>query len=134
MNFRPISALAGIACAVIASCYPVEDTRIKQGPSTPQQPQLTPEQLNQKQLEEQRIRTAEEELRKQQANIDNQTTTPNANLTTSDYPFAKKIPGKAGYVFSPYNSQPIDVRDIPTGTLVQDPTYPASEKKYFRVP
>jgi len=137
MNFRPISLLAGIACAVIASCYPVEETRIKQGPDTPQQPQqpqLTQEQLNQKQLEEQKIRAAEEELRKQQVNVDNQTTTPNANLTTSDYPFAKKIPGKAGFVFSPYNSQPIDVRDIPTGTLVQDPTYPASEKKYFRVP
>jgi hypothetical protein len=26
------------------------------------------------------------------------------------------------------------VRDIPSGTLVQDPTYPAAEKKYFRVP
>jgi transcriptional regulator GlxA family with amidase domain len=28
----------------------------------------------------------------------------------------------------------IDVRDMPTGTLVQDPTYSAAEKKFFRVP
>jgi hypothetical protein len=134
MNFRPISALAGMACAVIASCYPVEEPNIKQGPATPQQPQLTPEQLTQKKAEEERVRAAEEDLRKQQAHIDNPSTTPNTNLTTSDYPFANKIPGKPGFVFSPYNNQPIDVRDIPTGTLVQDPTYPASEKKYFRVP
>lgn len=135
MNFRPISALAGMACAVIASCYPVEETRIQQGPSAPQQPQLTQEQLNQKQLEEEKVRTAEAELRKQQVNVDNQTTTTtNTNLTTSDYPFANKVPGKAGFVFSPYNNKVVDVRDIPTGTLVQDPTYPASEKKYFRVP
>ena len=134
MNFRPISALAGIACAVIASCYPVEEPQIKQGPATPQQPQLTPEQLVQKQAEEEKVRAAEEELRKQQVNIDKQTPTPNTNLTTSDYPFANKVPGKEGFVFSPYNNKVVDVRDIPSGTLVQDPTYPASEKKYFRVP
>jgi hypothetical protein len=52
----------------------------------------------------------------------------------SDYPFANKVPNKEGFVFSPYNSRVVDVRDIPSGTLVQDPTYPASEKKYFRVP
>ena len=48
--------------------------------------------------------------------------------------FARPVPGKEGFVFSPYNNKVIDVRDIPSGTLVQDPTYAASEKKYFRVP
>ena len=51
-----------------------------------------------------------------------------------DYAFANPVPGKEGFVFSPYNNKLVDVRDIPSGTLVQDPTYPASEKKYFRVP
>jgi hypothetical protein len=51
-----------------------------------------------------------------------------------DWPFASPVPGKTGFVFSPYNNKVIDVRDIPSGMLVQDPTYPASEKKYFRVP
>ena len=51
-----------------------------------------------------------------------------------DFTVATKVPGKDGFVFSPYNNKVIDVRGISTGTLVQDPTYPAAEKKYFRVP
>jgi hypothetical protein len=51
-----------------------------------------------------------------------------------DFAFANKVPGKEGFVFSPYNNKVVDVRDIPSGTLVQDPTYPAADKKYFRVP
>jgi len=51
-----------------------------------------------------------------------------------EYPYATKVPGKDGFVLSPYNTKVIDVRDIPAGTLVQDPNYPASEKKYFRIP
>lgn len=47
---------------------------------------------------------------------------------------ARRVPGKPGFVFSPFNNKIIDVKDIPSGTLVADPTYPASEKKYFRVP
>ncbi len=47
---------------------------------------------------------------------------------------ARPVPGKPGFVFSPFNNKIIDVKDIPSGTLVADPTYPASEKKYFRVP
>jgi len=49
-------------------------------------------------------------------------------------PEARPAPGKAGYVFSPYNNKIIDVQGIPAGALVADPTYPTSEKKYFRVP
>ncbi|MBN8456421.1 MAG: hypothetical protein J0M04_01050 [Verrucomicrobia bacterium] len=50
------------------------------------------------------------------------------------YEVAKKAPGKDGFVLSPYNNKLIDVRGIAPGTLVRDPTYPPSEKKYFRVP
>lgn len=42
--------------------------------------------------------------------------------------------GEGGFVFSPFNHRMVDVSDIPSGTLVADPTDPASEKKYFRVP
>ncbi len=49
-------------------------------------------------------------------------------------PVAQAVPGQPGVVFSPYNNKIIDVRGIPAGRLVADPTYPASEKKYFRVP
>jgi hypothetical protein len=44
------------------------------------------------------------------------------------------VPGKPGFVFSPFNNKLIDVQGIPSGRLVADPQYPASEKKYFRVP
>jgi len=50
------------------------------------------------------------------------------------YPVATAVPGPPGFVYSPYNNQIIDVREIPSGMLVADPTYPMAEKKYFRVP
>jgi hypothetical protein len=59
---------------------------------------------------------------------------PAAATKKTEYSYASKVPGKEGFVFSPYNNKVVDVRDIPSGTLVQDPTYPAAEKKYFRVP
>jgi len=49
-------------------------------------------------------------------------------------PVAKAVPGKPGFVFSPFNNQLINVKDLKSGTLVADPRYPPAEKKYFRVP
>lgn len=51
-----------------------------------------------------------------------------------EIPVARPVPGKPGMVFSPFNNKIIDVKGIPSGRLVADPTYPASEKKHFRVP
>jgi len=50
------------------------------------------------------------------------------------YATATEVPGTPGMVVSPHSGTIIDVRGIPSGTLVQDPTFPASERKYFRVP
>jgi hypothetical protein len=56
-------------------------------------------------------------------------------IDSSDgYPVATPVPDKQGFVLSPYNQKVIDVRDIPSGTLMMDPYFPSSEKKYFRVP
>lgn len=52
----------------------------------------------------------------------------------SEIQVARPVPGKPGFVFSPFNNRVIDVKGIPSGRLVADPTYPASEKKHFRVP
>lgn len=49
-------------------------------------------------------------------------------------PTAVALKDKPGYVMSPFNDKIIDVRDLPPGTLVADPTFPIEEKKYFRVP
>lgn len=51
-----------------------------------------------------------------------------------DIPVAEAVQGKPGFVLSPFNNKVVDVRDIPPGTLVADPTYPMEEKKFFRVP
>jgi len=56
------------------------------------------------------------------------------NSFNDGIPYGIAIPGKKGYVLSPYNNKAVDVKDIPESTLVMDPTFPASEKKYFRVP
>ena len=49
-------------------------------------------------------------------------------------PVAEPAPGKPGFVLSPFDGKVIDVRGIPAGTLVADPSYSSDEKKYFRVP
>ncbi|QJE98201.1 hypothetical protein [Luteolibacter luteus] len=49
-------------------------------------------------------------------------------------PVARAVPGKPGFVTSPYNDKVIDVTGLPPGSLVADPTYPSSEKKHFRIP
>jgi len=51
----------------------------------------------------------------------------------TDFPKGIKIPGKEGFVFNPYNNNPVDVRGIPPGTLVRDPQDPDPDHK-FRVP
>lgn len=58
----------------------------------------------------------------------------NPNAGPDGYPIAVQVPNKAGFVFSPYNNQVVDVRGLPSGTLVMDPHFPAAEKKYFRIP
>lgn len=144
MNFRLCTGLAAIICMSLASCYPVNEgpNKIKTGP---QKTALTPEQLKAKQEQEAKQKTQDELKKKEDTNVSGVSetsgeVTPSTNdpkpkeQKTGDYSFANKVPGKEGFVFSPYNNKVVDVRDIPSGTLVQDPTYPASEKKYFRVP
>lgn len=49
-------------------------------------------------------------------------------------PVAKAVEAQPGFVVSPFNKQILDVRNVPAGTLVRDPTYPADEQRFFRVP
>ena len=64
-------------------------------------------------------------------------TTSNVNVpalpTISSYPVALPIPGKPGYVYNPYNNNPVYVQGIPSGKTVLDPKDPNSEHK-FRLP
>lgn len=59
---------------------------------------------------------------------------PVAKPPAGPRPTAMAVPGKPGFVFSPYNNKVIDVQGFNSGALVADPTYPMSERKFFRVP
>lgn len=60
--------------------------------------------------------------------------TPAPKPAPGPRPTAIAVPGKPGFVFSPYNNKVIDVQGFHSGALVADPTYPMSERKFFRVP
>ncbi len=153
MKLRFSTGIAALVCVLLASCYPYDENSGRKKPV--KKPEMTAaEQAKAK--EEEAKKKAEEELKKKKEQAQAGTTPPEGGTTTdtpggttpptegpkpttpepkrNDYAFANKVPGKEGFVFSPYNNKVVDVRDIPSGTLVQDPTYPASEKKYFRVP
>jgi hypothetical protein len=143
MNFPISSAFIAACCVLLASCYPYPENPQRKRANQPPQ-KTAAEQAKLKETEARKKQ--EDELKKQEASTGTstepsvQTSPPPQNpqppveQRRPDYPFANKVPGKDGFVFSPYNNKVVDVRDIPSGTLVQDPTYPASEKKYFRVP
>jgi hypothetical protein len=149
MNFRILTGLAAIVCISLASCHPYNENQGKKKPTKGTEKKVTPEE--QAKLKEQEAKKKAEDEMKKKAAEGAQTTpteTPGGTAPTTpggiaptppaeqkrDFAFANKVPGKEGFVFSPYNNKVVDVRDIPSGTLVQDPTYPAAEKKYFRVP
>lgn len=160
MKLRILSGLSVLVCLSLASCYPYDESQGKKKNGKTTEKVKTPEELA-KEKEAAAKKKAEEDLKKKEAELKNPTTDPGntAGVTPdgttggttppgpkptdppkkSDYPFAQKVPGKEGFVFSPYNSKVVDAHDeqgrpIPSGTLVADPTYPESEKKYFRVP
>ena len=143
MNFRFSTAIAALGCVLLASCYPYDESRDKK-PTQKQAPK-TLSTAEQQKLKEQRERMKEkEDLADRDApkepGTETAPTTPGETVKPPtvekrvDYPVAMKAPGKEGYVLSPFNNKLIDVKDMPSGTLVSDPTYPESAKKFFRVP
>lgn len=142
MKTNFLISLPILGSLALASCYPIQEGPNNRGPRQNAADETVSSQDQQK-IKEQRDRMKEREERKRLDAANNtpdrkensDTTSPKPKEQKSkDYAFANPVPGKEGFVFSPYNQKLVDVRDIPSGTLVQDPTYPASEKKYFRVP
>jgi hypothetical protein len=133
MSARFPLLLSAVACGTLASCTvfpenPGQDPYLKQG--RPGQTVSDPSQQDiQKKRDEMKKR--DEEKARPDATPESK---PKPKVEKKDYPFANPVPGKEGFVFSPYNNKVVDVRDIPSGQLVQDPTFPQSDKKYFRVP
>ena len=145
MNLRISTGLVAFGCILLASCYPYNENN-KKKTKAPENATATAEQKTKEQAEALKKKQQDEIKKKEETpetnKPDENTNTGNTTETKTqppaekrnDFAFANKVPGKEGFVFSPYNNKVVDVRDIPSGTLVQDPTYPAAEKKYFRVP
>lgn len=145
MNFRLSTIIATLGCVLLASCYPYDESKHqKPTQKTKQKTVTTAEQQKIQEQRDQLKATAEKKKEEELKNpvAENQGTTTSTNEgpkppieeKRTDYAVANKVPGKEGYVFSPYNNKLVDVRDIPSGTLVQDPTYTGAGKGYFRVP
>jgi len=140
MNTRFSYLLIPAGITLLASCYPLPDAPPSSAAAPQSEQSLSSEEQLKIQEQRDRMREEAERLEKQQQQAGRSTerleTPPPTPEPTrrSDYPFATPVPGKEGFVFSPYNNKVVDVRDIPSGTLVQDPTYPPADKKYFRVP
>ncbi len=149
MNLRFLTGFAALGCVLFASCTPFNEQQNRRPTQKPAQKTVTA--AEQQKIQEQRdLMKQKEELAKKEtpANTTPETPADTASQTTpptqtpappveekrAEYKFANKVPGKDGFVFSPYNNKVVDVRDIPSGTLVQDPTYTGAGKGYFRVP
>lgn len=139
MNIPICTGVAAIGCVFLASCYPVdENPRHNKTPKTPEKTEVLPDPMKLK--EQEALKQKEQEALAQEKNLPNAGNStpsnekPKPEPKRDNYPVAIKALGKEGFVISPYNSKMLDVRGIPSGTLAQDPTYPAAEKKYFRVP
>ncbi|GAA5128392.1 hypothetical protein JIN84_01955 [Luteolibacter yonseiensis] len=145
MNFRLTTALAALLCVSLAACYPYDESRDRR------RVQKKPENASVTSVEQQKLQAQRDELKKKEEaakkeELKETTVAPDTSVPPTeapkppveekkpDIPVANKVPGKDGYVFSPFNNKLIDVRGYAPGTLVADPTYPESAKKHFRVP
>jgi hypothetical protein len=169
MNLRLTSSIAALGCALLASCYPVDESAANNKKPIAKQTAtdktiMSPEQqkIQDKRDAMKAAEKAKKKKERKESEVDTREDLPSKETSTNDnteskpseasdmpkpkdpkeikepkrpsYPVASKIPGKEGYVFSPYNNKQIDVRDMPSGQLVQDPTYTGNGKGYFRVP
>jgi hypothetical protein len=139
---------ASAALFLAASCTPYDESPPPQAPTDPavnkqteEEKQKIAEQREKKKKEADELANKEKRTEGQPTepggtpgNPDPDKTTAKPEAEKAEIRVAKPVPGKPGFVFSPFNNKIIDVKGIPSGRLVADPTYPASEKKHFRVP
>ncbi len=148
MKLRFSAIAATLGCVLLVACVPYDESKKKQQTTKPVEKKLTEAEQKAKNEKDKLDKLKKEEEAKKKADLPENTPaiteeqpTPNpeppkppTERKPSEYVFASKVPNKEGFVFSPYNNKIVDVRDIPSGTLVQDPTYTGAGKGYFRVP
>lgn len=143
MSFKYVIPTLGAIASVMSACAPYtpyEPTPSGSG-GNPAIPPADPSAIVTS-AEQEQIRQAQEDAARE-AELRNGNLPPSdplnnngdagANTGGSDYRRAILIPGKEGFVFNPFTNNPVDVRGIPSGTLVRDPQDSNAEHK-FRVP
>jgi hypothetical protein len=137
---RPIRSLVTVAIGLMtSSCFYVWQEPIRYGqtgrPVGSEQPAVPPKPgtLEALEAERQRGETLQEEPQEREPQKPTPPPPPVRQEATS-IPVARSVPGREGFVFSPYNNKLIDVKGFPSGTRVRDPHYPESENKFFKVP
>jgi hypothetical protein len=149
-------ATAAFICGMVfSSCVPYDQYGRRIQPNRPSDRDLAQSDPKLREIEAKReeLRKKEEQRKRELGLIDDNIKKPdrtkpdNADRETvspplpkppddkpKTHPVAAAVPGKPGFVFSPFNNKVVDVREVGSGKLVADPNYPLDEKKYFRVP
>lgn len=134
MNSKFLLPSLGAIAVLISACAPLIPYQGQQG----SRGSLNPVDI--KAQEEARAEAERQRLLREKIAGENQDPKPpvgnggDTKPVRNDYPRAVPIPGKDGYVFNPYTNNPVDVRGIPSRTLVNDPQDPDAAKHLFRVP
>jgi hypothetical protein len=55
-------------------------------------------------------------------------------LARESAPEGKPVPGKPGFIFSPYDNKIIDATGLPPGQVIVDPSAPPDQARYIKVP
>jgi hypothetical protein len=133
---------------LVVSCTPLPPFEPAPGPgpvtaeAQPVSLPKTPEQIKEEERKRQERIKANEEARKRREALEaekNERIKPIESGTRepvkppSKYRTAMPIPGKPGFVYNPWTNRSVDVRGIPSGTLIRDPNDGDPTHK-FRVP
>ena len=126
-----------LPAVILSSCAPYYIAPLQ----APQQPVAQPLPVDTSQLPpsfnpNQTVSSPEQKEIRQQQNSYITPTTPSVNVPSTpirSYPIATRIPGKPGYVYNPYNNNPVYVDGIASGKTVRDPKDPNTDHK-FKVP
>lgn len=137
-----LGSLFVVSCAPFPPVDPMQPGQVPNAVALPVDGNLTPAQKKEaERLKREQIK-ANEEARKKREALEREKNDrvdpivpPKRDLIKPGrkYPTAMKLAAKEGFVFNPYTNNAVDVRGIPSGTLIRDPN-DGNPAHLFRVP
>ena len=131
-----------MSCVPLPPVDPMNPNGVPSAEPVPREEKLTPGQRTEAEKKKREQIKANEEARKRREALKrekNERIEPikpqgrDPIKPPSKYRTAMVIPGKPGFVFNPWTNKSVDVRGIPSGTLIRDPNDGDPTHK-FRVP